>query len=306
LSANSKTAYHKNINKYAGDRYGTIWHSTSNPGPVPVNRMREAGQNHDHRLALVTGATGAIGKAIAVKIALQPGYRVVLLCRDTSRAGKAVSEVAKLSGNEWVSHEIVDLSSKDSIQALAQRLQDPVQVLVNNAAATPLRRRETPVGIELQFATNVLGYFWSTRAFKDQLRAGSPSRVVNVASYWAGDLDLDDLEFRRRPYDNNTAYRQSKQANRMLTVAFAERFRKHGIAVNACHPGDVKSRLSNDLGFGGHETSQQGARTPAWLATDAIGQRETGKYFEHMRMRHCRFGEDSEAVDALYEACMAY
>jgi len=129
---------------------------------------------------------------------------------------------------------------------------------------------------------------------------------VNVASYWAGDLDLDDLEFRRRPYNNNTAYRQSKQANRMLTVAFAERFREHGVTFNACHPGDVNSSLSRDLGFGGHETSQQGARTPAWLATDAIGQEETGKYFENMQMRRCRFGEDSDAVNALYEACMAY
>jgi NAD(P)-dependent dehydrogenase (short-subunit alcohol dehydrogenase family) len=268
--------------------------------------MREADQDHYHHLALITGATGAIGKAIALEIALQPGYRVVLLCRDGHRAGKVVSEVAKLSGNERVSHEIVDLSSKDSIQALAQRLKEPVHVLVNTAAATSRRRRETPTGIELQFATNVLGYFWLSQAFSDQLRAGSPSRIVNVASYWAGDLDLDDLEFRRRPYNNNTAYRQSKQANRMLTVAFAERFREHGVAVNACHPGDVNSRLSNDLGFGGHETSQQGARTPAWLATDAIGQRETGKYFEHMQMQRCRFGEDSEAVNALYEACMAY
>jgi len=271
-----------------------------------VNPIRETDQNPNRRLALVTGATGAIGKAIALELALRPGYRLVLLCRDRHRAAKAVSEVARLSGNERVSHEIVDLSSKDSIQALAQRLKEPVRVLVNNAAATSRRRRETPAGIELQFATNVLGYFWLTRALGDQLRAGSPSRVVNVASYWAGDLDLDDLEFRRRPYNNNTAYRQSKQANRMLTVAFAERFRGHGIAVNACHPGDVNSSLSNDLGFGGHETSQQGARTPAWLATDAIGQRETGKYFEHLQMRRCRFGEDSEAVDALYEACMAY
>jgi len=268
--------------------------------------MQDANQNPNNRLALVTGATGAIGKAIALEIALQKGYSVILLCRDDHRAGQAASEIKELSGNERVSHEIVDVSSKDSIQGLAQRLKDPVHVLVNNAATTPPRRQETPAGIELQFATNVMGYFWLTRALSDQLQAGSPSRVVNVASYWAGDLDLDDLEFRRRPYSNNTAYRQSKQANRMLTVALAERFREHGVAVNACHPGDVSSSLSNALGFGGHETPQQGARTPAWLATDPIGHRETGKYFEHMQMRRCRFGEDSKAVNALYEACMAY
>ncbi len=268
--------------------------------------MPSQDQNHSPRLALVTGGTGAIGKAIAAEIASKPEYRVVLLCRDAHRAGMLTNELIKLSGNERVSYELVDLSSKDSVRALAGRFQEPVHVLVNNAATTPRRRRETAAGIELQFATNVLGYFWLTRAFKDQLRAGAPSRVVNIASYWAGDLDLDDLEFRRRPYNNNTAYRQSKQANRMLTVAFAERFAEHHVTVNACHPGDVNSRLSNNLGFGGHESPRDGARTPVWLATDPIGQQETGKYFEYMQMRRCRFGEDTMAVNALYEACLAY
>ena len=100
--------------------------------------MRDTDQDHSHRLAVVTGATGAIGKAIALEIALQPGYRIVLLCRNGRRAGKVVSEVAKLSGNERVSHEIVDLSSKDSIQALAQRLQEPVHLLVNSEAVNAL------------------------------------------------------------------------------------------------------------------------------------------------------------------------
>jgi len=268
--------------------------------------VRNPEQDHQHRLALVTGATGAIGRAIALELALEPDYSVVLLCRDRDKADKAASDITNRSGNERVRYEIVDLSSRDSIEALAHRLSEPVHVLVNNAAASPRRRQQTPAGIELQFATNVLGYFWLTRALIGQLRAGAPSRVVNVASYWAGDLDLDDLEFRRRPYNNNTAYRQSKQANRMLTVAFAEQFRDLGITVNACHPGDVNSRLSNDLGFGGHETPQQGARTPVWLATGPIGQRETGKYFADRQMQRCRFGEDLAAVEALYQACAAY
>jgi NAD(P)-dependent dehydrogenase (short-subunit alcohol dehydrogenase family) len=268
--------------------------------------MLDTELDQDHRLALVSGATGAIGKAIALEIARQPGYQVVLLCRDAHKADKAVSEIIERSGNQRVSFEVVDVSSKESITAVAQRLQSPVHVLVNNAAITPRHRQETAEGIELQFATNVLGYFWLTRAFAEQLRSGSPARVVNVASYWAGDLDLDDLEFRSRPYNNNTAYRQSKQANRMLTVAFAERLREFGVTVNACHPGDVSSSLSNDLGFGGHESPREGARTPAWLAVDGVGLRETGKYFERMEVRRCRFGEDRVKVEALYWACLGY
>lgn len=261
---------------------------------------------HNRRVALVTGATGAIGKAIALRIAQQPGYEVVLLCRDPHKTRHAMDEIIELSGNSQVRFEIVDVSRRESIDAVAQRLQGRAHILVNNAAVTPRRRRETPEGIELQFATNVLGYFWLTRALTDQLRSGAPARVINVASYWAGGLDLDDLEFRRRPYNNNSAYRQSKQANRMLTVAFARRLNQHGITVNVCHPGDVSSNLSNNLGFGGHESPQEGARTPAWLAVDEVGQLETGKYFEHQQMRHCRFGEDDAKVEALYQACLAY
>lgn len=64
--------------------------------------------------------------------------------------------------------------------------------------------------------------------------------------------------------------------------------------------------MSNNLGFGGHESPSQGAATPVWLATDAIGQNETGKYFEHRQMKRCRFGQDKEKVEALYKICERY
>jgi NAD(P)-dependent dehydrogenase (short-subunit alcohol dehydrogenase family) len=175
-------------------------------------------------------------------------------------------------------------------------------VLVNNAATAPRRKSRTSEGFELQFATNVMGYVWMMEAFRDVLKRAAPSRIVNVASYWAGDLDVSDLQFEKRRYDNDQAYRQSKQANRMLTVAYAKRFASDGITVNVCHPGDVRSQLSSDLGFGGHETPEQGASTPVWLATAAIGGQVTGRYFEGMHEVECRFGKNTAAVEALYEA----
>ncbi len=254
------------------------------------------------KTAIVTGASGAIGSAIAQGVAATAGYRVVLVCRDEDKARRTRSAVQRASGNRDVRYEIADLCRPHEVAALGSRWVGPLDVLVNNAAVAPRRRRTTPEGIELQLATNVMSYVWMMEAFRDALRRAAPSRVVNVASYWAGDLDLSDLQFERRTYDNDRAYRQSKQANRMLTVAYAERFADDGIAVNACHPGDVRSQLSRDLGFGGHESAEQAARTPVWLATQGVSGDVTGRYFADMQEAECRFGKNAEAVEALYEA----
>jgi NAD(P)-dependent dehydrogenase (short-subunit alcohol dehydrogenase family) len=136
------------------------------------------------------------------------------------------------------------------------------------------------------------------------LRQSAPVRVVDVASYYAGDLDLSDLQFKRRSYNNNSAYRQSKQANRMLAVAFAKRLGPYGISVNVCHPGNVNSKLGNNLGFRGGESPDEGADTPVWLATSPAGQEKSGKYFTHRREERCRFGEDKAAVEQLYQLCL--
>lgn len=263
-------------------------------------------ENLNHQVILVTGATGAIGQAIARQIAATPGYAVVLACRNAEKAKQVADQIRQTTGNQQVHYEVVDVSRPLSIGALAERWQGPLHGLINNAAITPRRREETPEGIELQFATNVLGYFWMIQAFSPHLKQSAPARVVNVASYWAGDLDLTDLEFKRRPYYNGTAYRQSKQADRMLTVTLAERLKSAGIAVNACHPGDVNSTLSNNLGFGGHQSPDEGARTPVWLMTASMGQQLTGKYFADRREVRCHFGEDQAGVEALYQACLRY
>jgi len=263
-------------------------------------------ENQPRQVALVTGATGAIGQAIARQLAEKTGYEVVLACRNEAKARQAVSHIRQVTGNSRVRYELVDVSSWSSIQALAKRWQGGLHVLVNNAAVTPRSRQETPEGIELQFATNVLGYVWMIQAFRDHLKQSAPARVVNVASYWAGGLELQDVEFKRRRYNTGTAYRQSKQADRMVTVALAERLKPDQIAVNACHPGDVNSTLGNNLGFRGHQTPDEGARTPVWLATAPMGQQQTGRYFEQLRAVRCAFGENRPAVEALYQICLGY
>jgi len=256
--------------------------------------------------ALVTGATGAIGEAIARGLAADGEREVVLVARDRDKAEHAVQRIRRETGNSHVRFELTDLSRGDAIQKVAARWQGPLHILVNDAAVTPRRREESPEGVELQFATNVLAYFRMIRAFTPYLLAADGAQVVNVASYWAGGLDLDDLEFHRRRYNNDAAYRQSKQADRMLSTAFAERLADQGVCVNACHPGDVKSTLSNNLGFGGHQSPGEGADTPVWLANGGAGSGTTGRYFENRRAVTCGFSKDRETVERLFEICEAY
>lgn len=256
--------------------------------------------------ALITGGTGAIGEAIAWNIAKDHNYSVFITCRDENKGIRSVEKIRQISGNPNVAYRVIDLSSYAEIKRLAAEWQGLLHLLVNDACESPRQRLVTSEGIERQFATNVLGYFRMIQAFTQVLKDSTPARIVNVASYWAGGLDFDDLEFRKRRYDNDSAYRQSKQADRMLTVAFAERFREFNITVNACHPGDVNSKLSNDLGFGGHATPDEGAATPVWLATSKDVEGITGKYFERFRQERCRFGEDREAVERLFGVCESY
>jgi NAD(P)-dependent dehydrogenase (short-subunit alcohol dehydrogenase family) len=257
------------------------------------------------RVAIVTGANGAIGVAICSGMA-ERGFEVVLVCRSAERARKASDEIAKAVARARLRTEIVDLSRRADIYAFAERFAGRLDVLVNNAAIAPRRRSETPEGIEMELATNVLGYVWMMQAFEKALLASAPARIVNVASYWAGDLDLDDLQFKRRSYNNDTAYRQSKQCDRMLTVAFARRWSPSQITVNACHPGDVHSALSHSLGYGGHESPEQGADTPVWLATDPSVAGVTGKYFAGRRQQSCQFARDERGIARLEEICAGF
>jgi len=257
------------------------------------------------RTVIVTGAYGAIGKAIARQMA-EKGFHTLLAGRDEEKLDGATKEIIRTTGNKNIRYEVVDLSQKASILDFSQRWSVPLHILINNAATGPRKRLETPEGIEMQWATNVLGYFWMTRYFTGFMEGVDDARIVNVASYWAGGLNLDDVEYRRRRYDNDSAYRQSKQANRMLSVAFARELKPCNITVNACLSGDVNSKLSNSFGFGGHETPDEGADTPVWLATAPELKGVTGKYFEHRHEVVCPFCRDISAVKKLYDLCDRY
>lgn len=259
----------------------------------------------DKRTAIVTGAYGAIGKAIAESLAVN-GYRVWMTGRDLSQLQKTQAELVNRTANPDIFIEQVDLSLQQQIVDFSKKWKEPLHLLINNAATAPKRRMETSGGIEIQWATNVLGYVWMIRYFNTFMQYLPDARIVNVASYWAGGLDMNDPEFRQHTYDNDTAYRQAKQANRMLSSAFSERLKEYGIMVNSCHPGDVNSKLSNAFGFSGHESPEEGAATPLFLAFSPEMKGVSGLYYEHSRPVKCQFSDDREAVQKLFDLCLGY
>jgi len=259
-------------------------------------------------VVMITGAQGAIGASIARLIASYKAH-VIVVGRDAKRGDKLCASLKESTRNQNIESMTVDLSLKSAIVAFAQKFKasgKPLHVLVNNHAIAPDDRRTTSEGIEMQWATNVLSYHWLSVCLRDCLAQSArdskmSSRIVNVASNYAGGLKLSDVEFKQRDYENNAAYRQSKQANRMLSTAFAKLVKTDNIMVNACHPGVVTSQLSGDLGFSGPDSSDEGAATPVWLACAETGGSNTGLYYHKMSESKCQFSGNKKDVDELWD-----
>lgn len=255
------------------------------------------------RTALVTGAAAGIGLEIARALGAA-GARVVLACRTEARAREALTA---LDGRPGAFETLaVDLSSLAAVRAAAAALRarlGALHILVNNAGVCLPTRRLTPEGFEETWVTNVLAYHLLAAELLPLLRAGAPARIVDVASTFAGDLDLEDLDFARRRYSASAAYRQSKQANRMLAWARAEALAGSGVAVNVAHPGWVATGIIRHLPFPARvalgvvnllvgRTPAAGAETPVWLAAAPELEGATGGFYAWLAPRTCEFRAD--------------
>jgi NAD(P)-dependent dehydrogenase (short-subunit alcohol dehydrogenase family) len=267
------------------------------------------------KTCLVTGANSGIGLETARALA-RAGARVVMGCRDRARGEAAWSEIAPTAGSGTLDLAVFDQSSPRQVRAFAEsfaRENPRLDVLVNNAGTWLARREETPEGLERTWATNMLGYFALTDALRPLLLRSGSARVVNVASELARDLDLTDVEFRRRPYDGVAAYAQSKQANRMWTWALARRLEGTQVTANAVHPGGVNTPLFRKgggwKGLAGAaygrlmgKTPEEGADTVVFLAADPAVQGRNGRFWADRVERACRF-RDPQLEEALYALC---
>jgi NAD(P)-dependent dehydrogenase (short-subunit alcohol dehydrogenase family) len=164
--------------------------------------------------AIVTGASSGIGLETARALA-GAGATVTLAVRNVPAGRAAAASIKKSTGNTHVDVAEIELADLDSVRAFVRRWTGPVQILVNNAGIMAPPESRTPQGWELQFATNHLGHFVLATGLHAALREAGGARVVVVSSvgHVNADVDFDDINFDRRPYDAFTAYGQTKTAN---------------------------------------------------------------------------------------------
>ena len=248
----------------------------------------------DRRVAVVTGATGGIGTAVALGLA-RAGFHVVLAGRDAGRLAAARESVEARVAGASLEVAVADLSLMGQTRRLGEAIagaHERVAVLVNNAGVFRGERERTAEGRELVLATNHLAPFVLTRALLPALSAGS--RVVNVGSVMSErvGIDPDDLELDRR-WGPVRAYGRSKLALTMATFEWAEQLRPAGVSVNVVHPGMVATRIMREGGIGGLFwralrpvllTPAQGAATPLHVALSPAMAGVSGCYLKERRI----------------------
>jgi NAD(P)-dependent dehydrogenase (short-subunit alcohol dehydrogenase family) len=269
---------------------------------------------------IITGPTSGFGKEIALQLAALDA-EIVLACRDLQRGEQTANEIARQTGKKNCQVMHIDTSDQKSIHEFAKEYRkrfSRLDVLINNAGINRAQRQMSVDGIELTFATNVLGYYILSQDLLDLLRASSPSRIVNVASTFASDLDLGDLQFEHRAYEGRKAYAQSKACNRMLTWALARRIKGSGVTANAMAPGLViKTGLYRDtalpirlilrcIGLFKGRSIAQGADTAIWLASSPEVEGINGKFFDQRQEIQCQFRNEEEEEEKLWNICEGF
>ena len=213
----------------------------------------------DGKVALVTGATRGIGRAVAEEFSRR-GALLVL----TGRTADALDGVASLLGAEPVVLDVTEPGAAERTVEAAVRRFGRLDVLVNNAGVwVPGSAPDcTDEDWERTFAVNVSALFRFSRAAVRVMRGQGAGAIVNVASDWAlvGARDA-------------VAYAASKGAVAQITRSMALDHAGEGIRVNAVCPGDTDTdMLARE--YAGEERATALARLGAEIPLGRVGRVE--------------------------------
>lgn len=221
------------------------------PTPLMV-RSELLSQDLTGKTYIVTGANSGIGLVTARQLAKQ-GATVIMGVRRVSEGQRVAAEIRRDMGTATLvvyQLELDDLKSVRAFAAVVNRNHPTLQGLVNNAGVMKTPFGRTKDGFETQFGVNHLGHFLLTNMLMEGLKAGAPSRVVNLSSFFheyamgrKGEIHFDDLNYERRPFDTWEAYAQSKLANLLHARELGRRLAGTGVTTASVNPGFVRTNL---------------------------------------------------------------
>ena len=253
---------------------------------------------------LVTGVSAGIGVETARSLAAHSAH-VVGAARDLAKAKAATEVVRKDAANNGGSFELIalDLADLKSVRACSDQLLakgEPFDIVITNAGVMATPFGKTADGFETQFGTNHLGHFVLVNRIAKLIPAGG--RLINLSSagHRYANVNLEDPNFERTPYEPFVAYGRSKTANILFAVAFDRRHRDRGVRAAAVHPGVIRTelarymepgqleqlmdRVNQDMAKEGRslhwKSIPQGAATSVWAAAVAPAAEIGGQYLE--------------------------
>lgn len=202
------------------------------------------------KTVLITGVTGAIGKATALELA-KKNCQVILLGRNSEKLAQVKSEIVRATNNQNIETVVADLSEPNAIRQAVLEIKNKhhsLSALVNIAAIYTKHRQENSQGHEYTFATNHLGPFVLTNELLDLLKAGKPARIITVSAPSTTKINFEDINGEKK-YSSGFlgAFGASKMMNIMFTYALARRLEGTGVTTSVYHPGLVKSELTKDM-----------------------------------------------------------
>ena len=187
------------------------------------------------KVALVTGASRGIGRAVALALAGQ-GAAVAVNYRERAKeAAVVVAEIEKADGRAMaVAADVSDGAAVAGMVAAIEQKLGPVDVLVNNAGLAIIRNIDelTEEEFDQTIAVNLKSAFLCTRVVLPGMRKRKWGRIVNISSGAA-----------RRAGGIGPHYNASKAGMEGLTRGYAARVVKDGVTVNAVAPSLIETDM---------------------------------------------------------------
>jgi len=191
------------------------------------------------KVAIVTGSTKGIGRAVAIGYAEEEA--TVIVCGRSEDLAKNLAEELTQKGKKAIAMKL-DVTSHDSISQVVNQVMKQfsrIDILVNNAGISPIWKRAEDTGKEAWdqiIATNLTGAFLCAQAVGKVMIKQKSGKIINMTSV-GGEVALPRL----------VAYCASKAGIISLTQVLAAEWAQHNILVNAIGPSYVETEFTAGL-----------------------------------------------------------